>query len=295
MTPSKVISWSARPPVGTLERDLDQLAVVAVEDQLDAPSPSSSRDRHLGRELVVLRPAHRGSRRNSQTRSARRAPRAAPPPRPRVRSRLGMTSSGSNSCTMPRPVQAGQAPCGELNEKLRGSISPDAEAAVRAGEVLGEGQSPPASVSGSVGTVATLMIAVAELQRRLDRVEQAGAIGIGLVAVNLLVGAVLADDEAVDDDLDGVLLVFRQLRHLVQLVDGAIDAHADEARAARILDQPQVLALALADERRRGSSAGCPRAWLAACSTICCGDCCAIGAPQFGQWGWPMRAKRRRR
>ena len=35
-----------------------------------------------------------------------------------------MISSGSNSSLTPRPVHSGQAPCGELNEKLRGSISP---------------------------------------------------------------------------------------------------------------------------------------------------------------------------
>ena len=31
--------------------------------------------------------------------------------------------SGSNSMRMPRPVHAGHAPWGELNEKLRGSSS----------------------------------------------------------------------------------------------------------------------------------------------------------------------------
>ena len=37
--------------------------------------------------------------------------------------RSGMTRSGSISRRVPRPVQAGHAPCGELNEKLRGSSS----------------------------------------------------------------------------------------------------------------------------------------------------------------------------
>src|SRR4051794_12065345 len=35
----------------------------------------------------------------------------------------GTTRSGSISSRVPRPVQVGQAPCGELNEKLRGSSS----------------------------------------------------------------------------------------------------------------------------------------------------------------------------
>ncbi len=35
----------------------------------------------------------------------------------------GMTRSGSITSWVPRPVHVGQAPCGELNEKLRGSSS----------------------------------------------------------------------------------------------------------------------------------------------------------------------------
>ena len=35
----------------------------------------------------------------------------------------GRTSSGSISSLVPSPVHVGQAPCGELNEKLRGSSS----------------------------------------------------------------------------------------------------------------------------------------------------------------------------
>ena len=41
----------------------------------------------------------------------------------RLFERSGMTRSGSISRRVPRPVQAGHAPCGELNEKLRGSSS----------------------------------------------------------------------------------------------------------------------------------------------------------------------------
>ena len=35
----------------------------------------------------------------------------------------GTTRSGSISSFVPRPAQPGHAPCGELNEKLRGSSS----------------------------------------------------------------------------------------------------------------------------------------------------------------------------
>src|SRR5687767_994577 len=36
---------------------------------------------------------------------------------------FGITNSESTSCLVPRPVHSGQAPCGELNEKSRGSIA----------------------------------------------------------------------------------------------------------------------------------------------------------------------------
>src|SRR5665213_2338274 len=36
---------------------------------------------------------------------------------------FGITSSGAISKRVPKPVQSGQAPCGELKEKLRGASS----------------------------------------------------------------------------------------------------------------------------------------------------------------------------
>jgi hypothetical protein len=44
-------------------------------------------------------------------------------PSARLFERSGMTRSGSMTSCVPSPVQLGQAPCGELNEKLRGSSS----------------------------------------------------------------------------------------------------------------------------------------------------------------------------
>ena len=45
-------------------------------------------------------------------------------PSPRVRSLFGMTRSGSISSLNPMPVHSEQAPCGLLNENVRGAISP---------------------------------------------------------------------------------------------------------------------------------------------------------------------------
>ena len=44
-------------------------------------------------------------------------------PRLRLRAWLGTTKSSSNTSFSPRPSQAGQAPCGALKLKRRGSIS----------------------------------------------------------------------------------------------------------------------------------------------------------------------------
>ena len=44
-------------------------------------------------------------------------------PDARLFDRSGTTRAGSISSLVPSPVQDGQAPCGELNEKLRGSSS----------------------------------------------------------------------------------------------------------------------------------------------------------------------------
>jgi hypothetical protein len=47
-------------------------------------------------------------------------PRAPPP---RLFDGSGMSSAGSISSFVPRPVHVGHAPCGELNENERGSSS----------------------------------------------------------------------------------------------------------------------------------------------------------------------------
>ena len=61
---------------------------------------------------------------------------------------------------------------------------------------------------------------------------------------------VLADDDAVDHDLDGVLVLLVELDVLIQLADLAVDAHAAEALVAQVLEQLLVLALAAKHDRR---------------------------------------------
>ncbi|OPZ59053.1 MAG: hypothetical protein BWY87_01189 [Deltaproteobacteria bacterium ADurb.Bin510] len=60
----------------------------------------------------------------------------------------------------------------------------------------------------------------------------------------------LFQDDAVDHDLDGVLLLLVEPWHLAQVVGLAIDAHAHEAVARQVVEELGVLALAAADHRR---------------------------------------------
>ncbi len=73
---------------------------------------------------------------------------------------------------------------------------------------------------------------------------QGGLEGLGQTQLQ-----VLADLEAVYHHLDGVLAVLFQRRRFVQLVDAAVDAGADKALGAQLVEQCQVLALALAHHR----------------------------------------------
>ena len=61
---------------------------------------------------------------------------------------------------------------------------------------------------------------------------------------------VLTDAKPVDDDLDGVLGVLRELRHRIDLVDLAVDAHAHEPLGPQLEDELDLFALAV-DHRRR--------------------------------------------
>src|SRR5207249_9673696 len=81
---------------------------------------------------------------------------------------------------------------------------------------------------------------LAKARRRPDRVREAGAVGLGLLAA--------PHDEAIDDDLNGVLAHLVEHDVLGQVADGAVDADAREAAAPRGDEELLVLALPIADE-----------------------------------------------
>ena len=142
----------------------------------------------------------------------------------------GTSRSGSISCCAPRPVQRGQAPCGELKEKTRGCSSGQADAVLGAGEALGERQRL------AVDDV-DRHEPVGEVERRLDRVREP-------------VAQIVLHHEPVDDDLDRVLELLVELDLLVEVALLAVHLHAREALAAQLLQEVLVLALAVAHDRR---------------------------------------------
>ena len=125
-----------------------------------------------------------------------------------------------------------------MNEKLRGRGLLEADAAVGAGQVLGEGDG--LVVLGVTRPVhhEHLGRPPGQLERRLDRLGQALA-------------HVVTPDEAVDDHLDGVHLVAGQghLGPVGQLQGDAVDPDPGEALLGQVVEQRGVLALAAPHHR----------------------------------------------
>ena len=165
-------------------------------------------------------------------------------PRSIESSGLGTTSSGSTSKRVPRPSQCSQAPYGELNEKLRGASSSKRRAALRAGEVLAERERlAPRRPPRPPGDDLDLGDALGQPQRRLE--------GVGEPALDAL-----ALHEAVDDDLDRVLLVAGEVDLLGELVQLAVDPGPGEALGGEVGEQRLVGALAAPHDRRQHLEAG---------------------------------------
>ena len=87
--------------------------------------------------------------------------------------------------------------------------------------------------------------AVPHLQRSLDRIGQPRSHFVLVARLRL------ADDQPVDDSLDGVVLVAVQLGCVFDLVHLAVDAHAHEPRLAHIIEDALVFALTPHHQRRK--------------------------------------------
>src|SRR5205823_5703770 len=124
----------------------------------------------------------------------------------------------------------------------------EADTAEGAGEVLGEEE---------LAAVHDLTDgdAAGDAEGDLQRVDDADAV----LVLFLRDLRIVADGEAVDDDLDGVLLVFLEVDLLVEVADLAVDTDADEPLAADLVEDALVLALAVADDGGEDHQAGAVR------------------------------------
>ncbi len=129
----------------------------------------------------------------------------------------------------------GEGPRGQLRQR---------RAVLRAGEALGVGPRPGGlAVGGDL----------------LDPDEPVGQPGRGLQAVAQAPAQVVPHDQPVHHDLDRVVELLVQRRHLVERVDDAVDRDPGEALAADLLEHVPVLALAVAHQGREDQEPGALR------------------------------------
>ena len=115
-------------------------------------------------------------------------------------------------------------------------------------------------------------LALAQPDRRLDRIGQPAGVRVrddepglrvdrpSVRRARRALGRVgVADDVAVDDDLDRVALVLVELGCVLDVVGLAVDPDADEALAPGRLEDPVALGLAVLDERRQDEQPGAHR------------------------------------
>ena len=247
-----------------------------------------SRTGHIGPEAVVLR--HRLEDLAVPALGGGHAP-------PRQRSAPSSIESvvvrqdevGSISSREPRPVQSGQAPWGELKLKLRGAELLEGAAVLRAGVLLAE--EPVGLLRRCVRQVRRSGAPSDEPQRRLDRVGHAAS----RPAAGCLSSSALADDQAVDDDLDACACTSCRARSPRRGRGARRRPGRGRSRPAwRRLEELLVLALAVLDQRRQQHDPR-PLGQLETWSTICSTVWRSISRPQIGQCRRPTRANSRRR
>ena len=130
----------------------------------------------------------------------------------------------------PRPSQAGQAPCGLLNENRRGSISSIVKPETGQANLADSSSCSPVSAFSTSSRPSEWPSAVSMLSAR--RCSRPGR-----------------QHQAVDHQLDVVLELLVELGRLVELVQLAVDLDPLEARALQLGQLLAVLALAAAHDR----------------------------------------------
>ena len=168
-------------------------------------------------------PPPRGSWRTT-TRWSPSAARAAPRPRPATATSFGSTRSGSISSREPSPVQSGQAPCGELKVKFRGAGSSNEPPC--SGQAYLSLKSRSCSFGGASGRLTS------RSRRRTAAARSRSSRPCGWRPAAGCRRHRPAHDQAVDHDLDAVLVLLVELDLLVEVAQLAVDPHAHEAAPA---------------------------------------------------------------
>ena len=158
------------------------------------------------------------------------------------------------------PLAFGASPMRGVEGKGAGFELGQRRAVLRASQLLGEGDIDGRGLARGLVPVAVELgddhPAVSQTQRRLDRIRQAGAEGLPILA-----GLVL-DDEAVDHGLDRVGLVAVELDLLIDALDVTVDAHPGEPGAADLLEDGLVGPFPAAHQGRQDEHAGAGRQFL---------------------------------
>ncbi len=150
------------------------------------------------------------------------------------RSSSGTTSSGSTSSSVPMPVHSGQAPNGELKENERGWIS-----SMPSGWLLGQAIFSEKRRSRSLSLASRSTKSMMTTPPARPR-----AVSTESVRRRLEPAVVALGHEAVDDDLDGVLLLLLEGGRLGERDDLAVDPGAREALRLQLGEEVDELALA---------------------------------------------------
>ena len=177
---------------------------------------------------------------------------------------------------VPRPWHSGQAPNGELNENDRGSRSSVSIGCSLGHAIFSEKRS---SRSGSLAGRST--------KSKTTR-PPASPRAVSTESVSRRLEDALTASRSTTTSIV-CFFCLSSLGGSSQVVGLAVDAGTREALGLELAEQVDVLALAAPDT---GASTWkrAPSSRVSTRSTICCGVCREIGAPQIGQCGRPARA-----
>ena len=254
-TPSKgcLRVWGLRPL--DLEREPDGLRAAPVEDDV-AYRGGQLAERGVDAEAVV-----RGKRLDHLEVVG-----VAPIPaadRPTGQAQLGMGDDpgGVEERAHPEPVAVLAGAGGAVEREDPRFKFRDRVAADVAGETGGEhGVATVGAVATAVAAAAASSVPTVGAVHRGDDRTALGERESGLERLGEAQRQVLPDPEAIDHHLDRMLPLRIERGRLVQLVQHAVDPRPHEPLRPQALDDPRVLALALADDRSEQHEALAARA-----------------------------------